>query len=397
LAALLQQTRSVSAVFLNLLGDTSYSAISQGRVLLNGAMAVLLQCNDRMAASAAAKAALDWLHSVFAASERLDPVVALHQHQHGQVTAWTGYASWQTVAPVRIEMPGLVNLLLDRRSQRSELSTAKDEFYTFKNRRIYHAVAFGAEGCRVAEFPAMASHYLRNYKRKQEVFLHRSFQVPAKLDTVQRVDDLVRQHLGMSPRQSVVGALLGQETMRSTDFWFPVLGWIVQQPLDDVEAGVGLIRTIAEWCRTRLLQEMRESTQQTNVRVISVVAIETASPEVTDMLAARISDLTEDLNREQGLHLGELEPLSGVRPQDLRNYFQDHEFCSCDDRYRPEFPQLLLGGRREMPFDEAVSAIRRGEPDNWGNLFEELHDLTASADWPPAICTSTFWESHDGR
>jgi hypothetical protein len=207
----------------------------------------------------------------------------------------------------------------------------------------------------------------------------------------------VRQHLGMSPRQSVVGALLGQETMRSTDFWFPVLGWIVQQPLDDVEAGVGLIRTIAEWCRTRLLQEMRESTQQTNVRVISVVAIETASPEVTDMLAVRISDLTEDLNREQGLHLGELEPLSGVRPQDLRSYFQDHEFCSCDDRYRPEFPQLLLGGRREMPFDEAVSAIRRGEPDNWGNLFEELHDLTASADWPPAIYTSTFWESHDGR
>ena len=50
-----------------------------------------------------------------------------------------------------------------------------------------------------------------------------------------------------------------------------------------------------------------------------------------------------------------------------------------------------------MPFDEAVSAIRRGEPDNWGNLFEELRDLTASGDWPPAAYTPNFWESRDGR
>jgi hypothetical protein len=50
-----------------------------------------------------------------------------------------------------------------------------------------------------------------------------------------------------------------------------------------------------------------------------------------------------------------------------------------------------------MPFDEAVSAIRRGEPDNWGNLFEELHDLTTSGDWPPASYTPTFWEARDGR
>jgi hypothetical protein len=200
LAELLQQSRSVSAVFLNLLGEASYGAITQSHVLLRGAVAVLVQCNERMAASAAAKAALDWLHSVFAAPERLDPVVALHQHQHGQVTAWTRYASWQTVVPVRIEMPELVNLLLDRRSQRAELTTARDEFYSFKNRRIYHAVAFGAEGSRVVEFPTMVNQHLRNNKHEQEVFLHRSFQLTTKLDTVQGVDDLVRQQLGMTPR-----------------------------------------------------------------------------------------------------------------------------------------------------------------------------------------------------
>ena len=343
LAELLQRSRSVSAVFLNLLGETSFSAISQGRVLLNGAMAVLLQCNEHLAATAAARAALDWLHSVFAASERLDPVVALHQHQHGQVAAWTHYASWQTIAPKRLEMPGLVNLLLDRRSQRAELSTAQHEFYTLKDRRIYQAVAFGTAGCRVTEFPAMASQHLRNNKREQEVILHRSFQIPAKLDTVQRVDDLVRQQLGIATRQSVLSALLGQETMRGTDFWFPVLGWVLQRPLEDAEAGVGLVRIIAEWCRTRLLQDMQASTQQANVRVISVLAMETASLDVADVLAARITDLTEELNREESFHLGELEALAGVRRQDLSNYFQDHQLCSCDDRYRREFPQLLIG------------------------------------------------------
>jgi hypothetical protein len=321
LAELLQRSRSVSAVFLNLLGETSFSAISQAHVLLNGAMAVLLQYNEHPAAATAARAALNWLHSVFAASERLDPVVALHQHQHGQIAAWTHYASWQTIAPKRLDIPGMVNLLLDRRTQRAELSTAQNEFYTFKDRRIYQAVAFGTAGCRVTEFPAMVSQHLRNNKREQEVFLHRSFRIPARLDTVQRVDDLVRQQLGIATRQSVLRALLGQETIRGNDFWFPVLGWVLQQPLEDADAGVGLIRTIAEWCRTWLLQDMQASTQQANVRVISVMAMETASLDVADVLAARITDLTEALNREESFHLGELEELAGVRRQDLSNYF----------------------------------------------------------------------------
>jgi hypothetical protein len=70
---------------------------------------------------------------------------------------------------------------------------------------------------------------------------------------------------------------------------------------------------------------------------------------------------------------------------------------NCDGRYRREFPRLLLGERLEMPFDEAVTTIRRGEPDNWGNLFEELRNMTAAGDWPPPYDTQRFWESRDGR
>ena len=55
--------------------------------------------------------------------------------------------------------------------------------------------------------------------------------------------------------------------------------------------------------------------------------------------------------------VGDLERLAGVRLQDLRNYFQDQQICSCDDRYRREFPRLLLG---ETPGD----AIRRSGHDH---------------------------------
>jgi hypothetical protein len=50
----------------------------------------------------------------------------------------------------------------------------------------------------------------------------------------------------MPPRQSVIAGLLGPATMRGNEFWFPVLGWVVQLPLDNAEVAVGLLRTIAE-------------------------------------------------------------------------------------------------------------------------------------------------------
>jgi hypothetical protein len=397
LAALLQRSRSVSAVFLNLLGEAGFDAMPQGRVLLVGTRAVLVQCHERTAAPIAAKAALDWLHSVFAASERLDPVVALYRHQHGQVAAWTHYSNWQAVVPQRLETVELVHLLLDRRSQRAELAHARDEFYNLKTRRIYHAVALGVAGCRVTEFPEMVSQHLRYNKRGQEVFIHRSVPLTVTLDSAQRLDDLMRQTFRVDPRQSVLRALLQQDTRSGNDFWFLVLGWVLPQPLADAAAGASLLQAIADWCRTHLLREMPAGQQDTNSRVLSVVAMEAVSLEVTEALEERLATLRDSLDDEDGFHCGALDRLAGVRLQDLRNYFQDQQICSCDDRYRREFPRLLLGARQEMPFDEAVTTIRRGEPDNWGNLFEELQALTTSDDWPPAPEARRFWESRDGR
>ena len=394
LADVLQRARSVSVVLLNLLGETSLEAIAPAQQLLAGAKAVLLQCNPRVHASQAARAARDWLQHVFAASTRLDPVRALHQHGHGQLAAWTAYSSWQTIAPRWLDMPDLINLLLDRWKQRAAVLQAKEDFATYKTRRIYHAVALGTAGCRVAEFSETASQHLRHTQREREVIIYHKFTIPAPLH---QLDDLVRQQLRLSPRQTVLEALLPSEYRSGHEAWFLVLGWIIQTPWRTTADTVGLLRIIAEWCRAHLLQELLSKGQEVNVRVLSVVALETPTAEDAMDLEAHIMELMDALNDEPTFHWGDLEQLAGVHRQDLVKYFQDKELCNCDDRERVTFPVLLLAGRRDMPFDEAVATLRRGTPDNWGNLFVELSTMQKTGEWPPTAYTPDFWEARDGR
>jgi hypothetical protein len=397
LAELLQRSQSVVAVFMNLLGDAGFEAIPATRVLLHGVMAVLVSWHERTAAPEAARAGLAWLSSVLVGSERLDPVVALYQHARKQAVAWTRYASWQTVAPHRVNMPELVNLLLDRRSQRAELAQAKNDFYTFQTRRIYQAVAFGLKGALVNDFPDMVSQHLRNDRRPQEVFRTRTVSLPARLSNYEDIDDLVLQQYNLAPRQPVLPALLDGNPISGNDFWFVIIGWKLAQPLPDARRGAEIIQAIAAWCRTHLLPDMRQEAQYANVRVLSVVAMEVISDEMAEALEDSIATLIENLNDDESFHLGQLGQLGKVERQDLRNYFQDQQICSCPAPYRGEFPGLLLAGHRDMSFGQAVATIKRGEPDNWGNLYEELQEMTANGEWPPAEDDDTFWESRDGR
>lgn len=248
----LQQSRSVSAVFLNLLGDDAIDVIPQGRQLLNGAVAVLFQCNGRDRAADAAKAGADWLTSVFAVPAPLDPVVALHRHQCGHVLAWTRYATWRTVVPRRVDIPALVNLLLDRWTQRAAILQAKEDFYTYTLRRIYQAVAMGISGCRVTEFSAMASQHLRQNKREREVIIHQKVEIHNQLGDAEAVDDWIRGELRVASGKSIINALLKPDRISGNDFWFLVFGWVLPQPLGDADTGAGLIRSLVFRCLNSL-------------------------------------------------------------------------------------------------------------------------------------------------
>jgi hypothetical protein len=398
LADLLAQAQSVSAVFLNLLGEDSVAAMAAARHLLAGAWAVLVQCRGRNEVDTAGREAIDWLQYVFAANARLDPVAALYRHPRGQVTAWTRYESWRTTPLPRFDVPELVERLLDRHRQRNDLAGAKEEFYQFTERRIYHAVAYGETGGRVAGFPLMASQHLRETKREQEVFRHHSFTLTTRMNAIERVDQRVRQELGIGPRDSVSGALLKAETLVGNGFWFLILGWVLSPRLDDdnVEDMQASLRAIADWCRIRLLPELLQSPPGVNIRALSVAATETESSSGIDQLRGILDDMMIELNDTESFRVGELDPLDRVRLSDLTNYFSNRQICSCHDNYRKEFPQRLLAGRRDMPFDEAVDTIRRGYPDNWGNLFEKVEAMSQAGTWPPANYDSTFWETHDG-
>jgi hypothetical protein len=398
-ATLLEQAQSVSAVFLNLLGEESVAAMASARHLLAGAWAVLVQCRGRSEVDTAGREAIDWLQQVFAANVKRDPVVALYGHPRGQVTAWTRYGSWRTTPLPRFDIPELVERLLDRHSQRYALAGAKDEFYQYTERCIHHAVAFGETGARVAAFPLMVSQHLRETKREQEVFRHHSFTLTTRMDAIERVDQRVRQELGIGPHASVSGALLKADTLIGHGFWFLLLGWVLSQQLDDdrIEEVEAPLRAVADWCRNRLLPELLDSPPGVNIRALSIAAIETASATGVDRLQGVLDDMIVALNDTESFHAGELDPLGRVRLNDLTNYFRNRQVCSCHDQYRDRFPRLLLGERRDMPFDEAVDTIRRGYPDNWGNLFEELEAMSDAGEWPPASYEPTFWETRDGR
>ncbi|HRZ22420.1 MAG TPA: hypothetical protein P5326_00100, partial [Candidatus Contendobacter sp.] len=387
----LKQSQSVSVLFLNLVGETGFEALAQGPVLVDGVKGVvLLQCNPRANAHAAAKTGLAWLDAVFC--RRLDPVVALPQQAGGPIATWTRYSSWQTLAPARLQHPDLVNLLLDRHHQRNALSGARDEFYTYATRHIVHVVALGTPGCLTRDFPEMIKQHLVGNQKEREAYFYRSIDLTAGTDSAQRVDDSVRRQFHLAPHQPLLEGLLDPETVTGTTFCFLVLGWQVgKTPVNEA-----VLRAVVDWCRTRLGAELDASGRQTKVRVISILALE--AEQVND-LADTVERLIEEYDTEPGFHFGELEPLAAVRRRDLQNFFRNETICGCDDRYRESFPDLLLGKRKEMPFDEAVATIRRGEPDNWGNLFDELTDMTNANPpaWPPPHYDPTFWSTRDDR
>lgn len=392
LAQCLQESRSVSLLFLNLVNEAGDEALAYAPLLLDAVKgAVLFQCNPRAGAHAAAKTGLAWLAAVFLSPPRTDPVVALHQHGCGHISAWTRYSEWETGAPARLQHPDLVNLLLDRHDQRYALAGARDEFQTYPARRIHHVVALGTPGCRTSDFPQMIKQHLVSNKHEREAYCYQPVELTPGIATLQEVDDLVRRRFRLNPRQSLLDGLLDREALAGTAFCFLVLGW--QAGRADDKAARSL-RVVTEWCRMRLAAELGGREWQGKVRVISIVALEA---DRIDELTSTVDDLIEEHNVEADFHFGELKALGAVRRQDLRNYFRNEAVCGCDERYRETFPDLLLGPRKEMPFDQAVGTIRRGEPDNWGNLFDELKDLTQSGAWPPPHYDANFWSPSDVR
>lgn len=399
LADCLEARGTVSLLHLNLIGDTALDALPAGRRLLESVRAaVLIQCAGRSDAHASAAAAVDWLGDVLL--EAVDPILALHQRQVGQVCAWSRYVDWQIKPPSTLpDDPVFVNLELDRHRQRQTLHGAKGEFYTSqKDARIHHVVACGEAGNHVDEFPEAATRYLRDHKGDAaEVF----FTCPIRLEWTltidsDAVDAAVRRALNWSPHSGLDKALQLAGIGRDT-FCFVILAWVLPQPGDDRDRCRELLHAVTRWCRTRLGAALAAVEKTHNLRILSILCLELADSDLVEACAEDVVDLQSEDHDHPAFQFGELDVLSGVTKPDLRRFFQNEDRCRCTPEQRRQFPDLLLGGRREMPFDQAVATIRRGYPYNMGTLFDELSKLTQQGLWPPQRHTADFWEKFDER
>ena len=77
-----------------------------------------------------------------------------------------------------------------------------------------------------------------------------------------------------------------------------------------------------------------------------------------------------------------LEPLSAVTKPDLTRYFKFKD-CTCPETLRPLYPGLLLHGRREMSFAEAVGQIRAARDRGWDAKQTDLEESGRPA--PPPL------------
>ncbi|MCB1806094.1 MAG: toll/interleukin-1 receptor domain-containing protein [Candidatus Competibacteraceae bacterium] len=385
----LRQSQSVSLVFLNLIGETSEAVFTVAGALAATCKALLIQVSGRRELQDAAASGYACLKAILS-GEQLDPVVAMHRHGRGYTAAWTTYSSWRTIAQDKPQYPDLLELLLDRRAQRAELLQAKEDFLKpFPARRIYHSVAVGSAGNRTVVFPKMVSQHLKiTGRRDNEVILYKEIALDAWAESADAVDDAARRALSIEWRQSIIEALLRTEQAGGNDLWFVVLGWVLPEPVDDQTQAETLIRIVSDWCHDRLVSaiaDYEQAGQRSRLRIISVQAIEVPTKNDAEALVKLVRKVGRSYDNQDMFYVGRLGPLAGVEFEDLQHYFQDRYICSCDDRYRKDFPDLLLGKNRDqMPFDQAVTAIERGPKEGWGNLYDELTERTANGSWPPA-------------
>lgn len=175
------------------------------------------------------------------------------------------------------------------------------------------------------------------------VYYEHSLELTPGIQDVRGIDELLRRRLRRAPQQPLLG---DPQALSGTTYCFLVLGWQAGAAQGSA-ADQLLLRAIADWCRTHLAEELAAERWQSKVRILSIIALEAPA---TDALAATVDTLIDEYAGtaaadKSGFHFAELDALSAVTARDLRRYFSNETICGCDNRYRLDFPELLLGGR----------------------------------------------------
>lgn len=346
-----------SALLLNLIGaDGAHAALATaGLCAPRRCRFVGLQVNATDQADQARAAGLGWLEAVLAAEPPADPVAALHRTAAGFVAARAAYQAWDPqLGPAHLD-EDLAHWLLDRHDQRANLAQYRNELYDLAPApRVHCLLAVGSRGNRVDAFPGQALTHLQLHPRERvQTHCYQVALLPTDADP-ERIETSFRRRLGLWPSQPLIAGLRPRRPSRGNDRLLALLSWTIDGPAT-AEQRSALARAVLRFSREALA-----AGDTGDLRILSLIALETVDAAETEALREALEAEDEALAAaapSAAFQYDALATLAGVHKRDLRRYF-DSDHCTCPKPLRPGYPELLLAGRRELPFDEAVDQLR---------------------------------------
>jgi len=362
--------RAPQICFFNLVDEEGCNAISDAAVLLDHSKAVVLSCSSTHDLAQAGEVGYRWLEHLLV--HRSDPVIAFHHSGARCGGCWTAYQEWRTESSGSFD-DDLVEYFLDRHEQSEHLLGAFGELVNRESPlRVQFRLAIGACGNRVFDFGRQAELYLaENAFAGTYTYARGPIRVFGETNSAADVETAFRRALGLAPRADLFEALRTRASAVGGEMLVPLLCWRLER--DDepsVEATKAVAQAVLEWSWEHLAIGCPE-----NLRIISLLLIETPSHEeaeaVQGSLRAHERGLRDRGGSRASFKYRAMSFLSAVDEDHLRDYFGSPT-CWCWDHLREEYPGLMLNGRSEMPFDEAVRLVKRAKAMGWGKMAEEL-------------------------
>jgi hypothetical protein len=362
--------RAPQVCFFNLVDEEGCNAMTDAAALLDHSKAVVLSCTSTHELGQAAEIGYRWLEHLLV--HRSDPVIAFHHSGTRCGGCWTAYQEWRTESGGSLD-DDLVEYFLDRHEQSEHLLGAFGELVNRESpMRVQFRLAIGGRGNRVLDFARQAELYLaENAFAGTYTYARGPVRVFGETTSTAAVETAFRRALQLAPRADLFEALRTKAPAFGGEILVPLLVWRLEG--DDepsIEAMKAVAQAVLEWSWEHLAIGCPE-----DLRVVSLLLMETPSHEEAETVQSSLRAHERGLRDRGGTRASfkyrAMSPLSAVDEDHLRDYFES-PICWCWDHLREEYPALMLNGRSEMPFDEAVRLVKRAKAMGWGKMAEKL-------------------------
>jgi hypothetical protein len=362
--------RPPQVCFFNLVDDQGCRGMVDGGGLLSHARAVILNAVSQQQIDQAAETGYRWLEHLLV--HRSDPVTAFHHAAGSSGGCWTDYHDWRTDSEGSLD-DDLVELFLDRNEQSEHLLGTYGELVNRESPlRVQFRLAIGAKGNRVMDFARQAAFFLaENGFPGSYCYARGPVRLYPEATSPRHVETGYRRCHALGPNADPFAPLRTQAGGVTGDLQVPLLCWVLEPDEDSsAEALAEVAKAALEWTWETLAIGCPD-----DLRVICLLLIEALDDRQVGVIMGALRDHDKALRARAGARpsfkFREMRRLEGVDETHLRDYF-DSPMCWCWDDLRPAYPGLLLAGREEMPFDEAVKRIKEAKRAGWGVMARRL-------------------------